>query len=464
MHLKLSDLTESDLHQFWKTSRYFSHPLKSVEDHRIEVIRRGRHNTDGGPDFRDAVIRIDGRIRQGDVELHLQAKDWFTHGHHQDPAYNHVVLHVALDSGAVPPALFCENGLSVSQVLVPGDVLGVRAAEQETQQSLPIFDCPLSAAPRNKILATIQRAGELRFQQKVEALREQIQSVSWDQLLYTALCEGLGYSKNKAPFRKLAELLPIDLLFAELLRTRENPDVLISSLLLGAAGLLKPCAAHGAVDAEIQSFLTPRREIWRRYQHVLQLKPLSEAAWQFFRLRPQNFPTRRLAALAELVLRFYRTGMIESLLSLLAAPRRSLKRKIAELRRLFLVPAQGFWQRHYDFRSAKSPATVKGLGHLLGTARADDLIVNVVLPVLSLYAEEVTDAAVGNRVRELYAGFPGLQENVITKAMRRQLGLPRQGSGAVRTMACLQQGLIGLAQNYCRPLACEACMQLTENG
>ncbi|RME00910.1 MAG: DUF2851 family protein, partial [Calditrichaeota bacterium] len=270
------ELSEADLHSFWKSSRYFSRPLQTYDGKPLEIVRRGRHNLDSGPDFKNATLRIQGRLMQGDVEIHLQARDWVHHGHHRDPAYNHVILHVSLDAIPPPQKIYRENGLDVDQLLVPETaIVQEKNAEAMSLSELPLLECPLGKQSPAKINATVQKAGGMRFQQKMLSYREQLVSVSWDQLLYTGLCEGLGYAKNQKPFRKLAEKVPIDLLFSELREVgKEDAELRISSILFGAAGLLQAPDAGGGMDAEIKNYLLPRQHLWRNLRHVLQIQPM----------------------------------------------------------------------------------------------------------------------------------------------------------------------------------------------
>jgi hypothetical protein len=462
---KSPKLREQELHYFWKHSRYFSQPLLSTQKHQIEVIHRGRYNLDAGPDFISAVFKIDEKLYEGDVEIHLDARDWLAHGHHTDPAYNRVLLHLSLDLGTSPKELFCENSRELLQLVIPVTALPTRKAGKiQANENLLLAFCPLRNEPLPKITTTVMAAGKMRFQQKTAQFREQIHETSWDQLLYRGISEALGYAKNQKPFRQLAERVPIDLLFNELRNLRAiEPGVFVPAILFGAAGLLK-FPERGACDAEVAAYLSPRVEIWRTMQHTLQIHPLPEASWQFFRLRPQNFPTRRIAALAELILRFYRIGMLETFAGILSENRKNTKIMMKALRELLTVAANGFWKEYFDFKSKIAPGVRSQPGALLGEKMADEIVVNIILPVVNLFAQESGNAILSNRVMEVYAACPRLQSNVVTRKMQKQLfgngaqkGIPPAGSE-------YQQGLIHLHKNYCLPLKCEECLAITSQA
>lgn len=458
-------LSERDMHRFWRTASLRDYQLRTLDGRDVEVVSPGRYNGDAGPDFREATLRIAGDLVQGDLEFHLDADDWRNHGHHHDAAYNRVILHIVLTCRPDEPTVELENGQRIPQLVLSEQMLvqGLYRAEL-SQAQLPFWDCPLSLEAQSCRDTTVLHAGRDRFVHKAEAFEEQLQGDSWDQVLYEGICEALGYSKNQKPFRRLAALVPIDLLFSELTQqVRDDAEIWVSAILFGAAGLLRPAEPRGVVDQEILNYLEPRRRIWESLRHVLQIRPMRPEEWQFFRLRPQNFPTRRLAALARIVVRFFHQGMLESLVAVVSDAALKPARVIAELRSRFLVEADVFWRAHYDFRS-RSPLMARSpIPTLLGKNRADDLVINVVLPVLLAFARHAHNAPLQNRIFEVYSCYPALQENLITRRMRQQLygaTAPLRDNPSHRT-AAFQQGLLHLFKMYCRPLSCQACLAIT---
>lgn len=484
-----ADFSEQALHQLWQQGRLPAALLRTTEAQIVEVVNPGDYNRDGGPDFRRATLRLAGKIQQGDVELHLDANDWFGHNHHRDPKYNDVILHVALAGPNPPDKIVKENGLTVPQILLPLDesflrIDAIAAAPQPASSASPspsLLECPLSRTTAEKIHATVRHVGLLRLVAKAEAFAEQVANTSWDQAVYRGLAEAMGYDKNQEPFRRIADLLPVDLVFGELRASRETqPALVLDAMLFGAAGFLSSWPAPENIpDAEIAALLAPRLKLWEPLQHALQIRPLRREAWQFFRLRPPNFPTRRLAGFSALLLKFYRDGLLEHLAGLfLSAAKVSLKQRtkaiVAELLNYFICPADDFWRTHYDFLSTALEKGKRGArakdenvttaqtnyGDLIGRDRALDILVNIVLPALRHYGRQAGDAHLQNLVQEVSGSFPRLQENQITRAMRQQLSQQFPVSRTVATSAMTQQGLIHLQKLYCRPLRCEECLGL----
>jgi len=473
-----STFSEQALHQLWLQRRISNDLLRTTDGQSLEIINPGEYNRDAGPDFRRATLRLGGKILQGDVELHLDANDWFNHQHHLDPKYNDVILHLALVTPEAPAQILKENGLPVPHVLLPLDE-NILRLDQANESAPVLFDCPLSRTSPEKIHATVRHVGLLRLTAKAEAFAEQVANSSWDQAVYRGLAEAMGYDKNQEPFRRLAELLPVELVFSELRASREaqQPAVLLDAILFGAAGFFSSLPAPEKIpDAEMAAFIAPRLKLWEPLQHALQIRSLRREAWQFFRLRPPNFPTRRLAGLSALLLKFYRDGLLEHLAGLfLASAKVSVKMRtkaiVAELLNYFICPADDFWRTHYDFSPAASakgeietaplvPA-LTNYGDLIGRDRALDILVNIILPALWHYGRQAGDAHLQNLAQEVYSGFPRLQENQITRAMRQQLSRQFPVSRTIAASALRQQGLIHLQKLYCRPLRCEACLGLT---
>ncbi len=456
---RLIEISEAQLHELWRQQKIPREFLRTIDGQPVEIINTGQYNREGGPDFRRATLRLGDRILQGDIEIHVHARDWNAHGHHLDPAYNEVILHLAVHLPSASEssiAILRENGLPVPQMSFPVDMVSAPSTQQAT-----FGFCPLSQTSPEKIIATVRQAGLLRLEDKANAFAELWALTSWDQVIYRGLAEAMGYDKNQEAFRRLAELLPIELLFAELRAAREiAPETLLDALLFGAAGFL----ARDCVDAENMEFVAPRSRLWEELRHKLQIRPLQREAWQFFRLRPPNFPTRRLAALSALILKFYRVGILEHLLAAVATRRKHPRILMHELVQQAICPASGFWQWHYDLRNLQRPARRSSRAEdLIGRERALDIVANIFMPVLWLYYREAGDGILQCLVQEAYGTLPMLQENLITRRMRQQLADQYPVHQKVARAACSQQGMIHLHKLYCRPLRCRECLALTES-
>ncbi len=467
MELKVHD-QEILLQRLWKSRTLFSGPMTTLGGKPVEILFGGSHNTDAGPDFKDAVVKIDGRILHGDVEVHLNASGWYGHKHHNDPAYNGVILHIV--SSAKPDAepVRREDGVFVEQVLVALDAATIASLKDKAPDDEPdesgtqvIAGCPLSREKREKIEATIRAAGEIRFQDKVSQLREALRNDSWNQVLYQKMLEALGYAKNQKQFRRLAELVPFETLNAEMQWVKdEMAEMRCSALLFGAAGLLPSTSGErAALDVETRQYVTQLLDLWEGMSRRLEIKPMRPHEWQFFRLRPLNFPTRRLAGFVQMMMKTHKHGLLETCAGIVRRHLQALDKVSSELESAIKQRATGFWRGRYRFENRPDARAATREPLLIGKSRARDILVNILFPALYLYGEESNDSRLKNAAIELYRRFPRLTDNTITRAMSEQL----HGRELSLRFAMQQQGLLHLNALYCRSLECARCLQISED-
>ena len=84
---------EQLLHYTWKYKFFPLKELTTTTGQLLEVIDCGQANTNAGPDFFNAKIKLDGVLWVGNIEIHRSSSDWFKHGHHTNPVYDSVILH-----------------------------------------------------------------------------------------------------------------------------------------------------------------------------------------------------------------------------------------------------------------------------------------------------------------------------------------------------------------------------------
>lgn len=227
----------------------------------VEVLHPGQSRGGGGPDFRDAVLRLGKALVRGDVEVHLTSQGWRQHRHHHDPGYNRVVLHPVLRCSA--PWVATEAGSRVPVLLLhPGE--GTARCRGE----------PAAAG------GWLDAWGEERFLEKAAHFRSRLALAEAEpgQVLYAGLLDALGYGGDREGFRRLARRLPLrELEEAGQGREPEERHSLVASRLLRAAG---------------EAGLRPQG-------------------------RPLNRPERRLEALAHLLVRYGQAGLLAGMAGLL---------------------------------------------------------------------------------------------------------------------------------------------------
>jgi len=376
----LRQVPEALLAKLWRARAARRRSLTTQDGGRLRVLYPGRPSADAGPDFRDALLLVQGRgVTKGDVEVHVRQRDWHGHGHHLDPNYDGVVLHAALKTdGSKDTPLACGSRVPVVSLkaLLDGRRWARPVADPWTLLARHGFRRPTSAEEMGRLL---DRAGDQRFLIRAQALGRWL---AWEepcQVLYEALLETLGYSRNRKAFRELARTVPY----------RE-----VRELALRRAP-------------------TERR----RLVTGVMLRGCEGLEWHTFRVRPCNHPRRRVVGAALLVCRHLEKGLVEG-----------LEEHVRH--RSWRALLQGIEARGDDGRA------------LVGRGRAGDAAVNVVLPFFYARGRLCGAVSLRDASLKLYRDFPPLQENELTREMQYLILPPawkRLASSARR-----QQGLIHL--------------------
>ncbi len=415
--------------------------LISTEDGPISVIYPGRINGDNGPDFRDAVIVNRLRLMKGDVEVHVRSSDWYDHRHDTDAAYNNVILHVAMWHDCSVPTLL-ESGKRIPLLCLAG---ALRHQAYLLPYTLPCFRM-LDHMDRPTLKKILTNAGEERFKQKAmhfqaEILNAALTGLSVEeaagQVLYKGVMRALGYAKNTKPFADLAGRMPL-----RSIQSREGL-ALKQAFLLGTAGLLPSQRRRGKCDKreEVQGL----ERMWQSEDR--KGETMKESDWNLSHIYPNNSPVRRIIAQSCLLDRYCDRRLLAGILQLVKDT--PLCRGHRVLQNGLTIDSDGYWRDHFDF-GVRSKTRMSAL---LGSSKAAEIVVNVILPFAFAWGELAGEAKLMKKPVDLYRTYPRLAENCITRHMANQLCL-EQFSGFT---ACDQQGLIHIFRNYCREGRCSEC-------
>ncbi|MBN1999796.1 DUF2851 family protein, partial [candidate division KSB1 bacterium] len=418
-------------------------------------------NSDSGPDFLHALIVVDGNMVRGDVEFHAVASDWYAHGHHRDARYNNVILHVVTMNCPADAKTIRQDGKSVPIVDLDRYLeKPAECMEADTTPSVRVRECSCALAECDSqvIRKILEQAGDIRLYEKAARMYEQRMRFSWNQIFYQSVLEALGYSKNQVPFRKLAELLPIKTLW-EYIWSDPLPLARLKceAYLLGAAGLL-PSQSTGnndLSDSSVAEYVFQLESAWDRFPLRRKIDPLKPENWHFFRQRPQNFPTVRIAAAAVLILRFLADGFTGKFSQLLHSCATQVYSIPKELEQLFSVTVKGFWACHYRFFNCGHSLNQKSR-QIVGRERARDIVINVLLPGIVAFAVEEQNGKTQSLMKKVYAIYPPLAENKITRSMRKKIGISFKNVNY--KLVRYQQGLIYLSKMVCQPGNCRRCL------
>ncbi len=408
--------------------------LLTDQGEHFRKIYAGRPVSGPGCDFQDAIFAIDGRLMLGDVELHVDAREWYMHGHHRDNRYNNVALHVVMwHSGDIPTVL--ENGRMIPTVSLRTlmETTGDSGCQvNQNQPLLPARTCPAAQMVRKGgMLQTIlAECGHKRFEAKADYFRTVQGENDAEQMLFRGIMGALGYSRNTSAFEKLADLISCETLKREAVGGR----TLVVALMLGSAGLLE-CSKNRSTEKTNSGYYVELKRLWQRSGRE---PAMSREEWCLYGIRPGNTPLYRIEAAAELVMRYRKSGFLSGMLELLqAAPDHNYH---AGLEEGLIV------ERTDNMRRKKRPA-------LLGKMRAGEIVVNIILPYLYSYALAAKRKTLAEKALRLYSCYPATGQNYITRLMAGNLGV---GHGASMN-ACSQQGLLYIFKTYCRHRACASC-------
>ena len=412
-----------ELLQFiWEQQLFERKDLRTVDGELVEVLKPGRLHKNSGPDLQDGQVRIGGQLWAGNIEIHIKSSEWFAHGHEKDPTYDNVVLHVVFEHdmdirtnvGARIPTLELKDRIQPESV----------AAYQELMHAQSWIPCAsqFAQADQSRLSMWLERLLIERLERKcaeVETIYRQLGNDAAE-TFWHMLARGFGFKTNAEPFGILARVLPLKVL----LKYRGDPFRL-ESLLFGQAGLLQ-------VD-----FLDDHPQRLQHEHRVLAglhaLKPAPLAAWSFGRLRPPNFPTIRLAQLAQLIAKS--DGTFSQLLE---------HDDPASILGHLDVEAIGYWTDHYRFDRETDPTPKR-----LGRSSAELLIINTIVPYLFAMGRARGDEALQERALKLLERLPP-EHNTILEGWAK-LGLKAD-------TAARSQALIELKNSYCGQRRCLSCV------
>ena len=415
----------------------------------LKIIYPGRINDDRGADFRDAVIAINGELMKGDIEVHVKSSDWQAHRHHRDPVYNRVILHVVMWHNA-KAATKLQDGTSIHILALHKYVRSPINRWSGRIEPLASLNMPcLKASERlTGIMAEIlDSAGEERFLVKAVKFQADLAKMGASQSLYQGIMGALGYSKNKLPFLELARRLPLQILESITQGKISDEECLArqQALLLGTAGLLPSQRQSRHQENELDDkWIDKLERLWTSYPHTKAMPP---NAWHLFKVRPNNSPIRRLAAMTYLILHYRGRGIFEELVNLVKEVPTS--QGYHRLEKGLVVTTNGYWASHFDFGSGSRIRNQS----LIGSRRADDIVVNVLLPFTLAWSKVTSQPELERKALDLYRRYPKLAVNSVERHMKNQLGLNSNLVNSARR----QQGLIHIYNTLCTQGKCNCC-------
>lgn len=405
----------------WKHRLWRSEDMVTNTGKKVRVVDPGLLNTDAGPDFFNAKIEIDGHMWVGNVEMHYRATDWKRHHHDSDKAYDSVILHVvAKDDAPVRRT----NG-----ELIPQLVLEVSPQFNADYASLvgATIEVPcatkIKQVPHLTIVEWVEGLAFERLHGKVERIHQLLDSFngSWEDVCYVTLARNFGFGINNDAFERLARRTPLRLL------GKHSDSVLqIEALLFGQAGMLD--AQKPGMDSYYNQLCTEYAFLSNKFQ----LTPMEKESWKLFRIRPQNFPYRRIAMLAQFI-----EGGFRMMNRILEAEGEK------EMRALFEVELSGYWTKHYTFGKPNERATAT-----LSRNSTDIILINTVAPLLYAYGELTGNYEMTDKAIKLLEDLRAESNSIVSHFVAYGIDCPD---------ALTSQALVQLKREYCDARKCIYC-------
>jgi len=406
-------MQEDFLHYIWKHKKIQTNSLKTNHGEALLIHSVGAYNLNAGPDFFNAKIEIDNQLWAGNVEIHVKSSDWFLHNHEQDIAYDNVILHVVWEhdtevyrnNNTVIPTLELKNYLS-NNLISNYDKLFSKQNKW--------INCENDFATTNDFVLDnwLERLYFERLERKTEAIEMLLKASKndWEAVLFKMLAKNFGLKVNGEAFLSLAESID----FSMIRKTQSNQQVL-EALLFGQSGLLEKDIQNGY-------YLNLVKE-YQFLKQKFQLETTQVLPFQFFRLRPLNFPTIRLSQLASLYHKH-----------------QNLFSKVIEINtldgfyKLFKVSTSQFWKTHYTFQK-ESKASIK----TASKSFIDLLIINTIIPLKFCYAKQKG-------------------QDIDASILKIITAIPSDSLKKVSSSALKSQAFIQLKTMYCDKNKCLKCV------
>lgn len=414
-------MKEEFLHYLWQYKLFSKRNLISVKGKVVEILDSGSYNSNTGADFLNSKLKIDNQLWVGNVEVHVKSSDWYAHHHEQDKNYDAVILHVVWEHDT---EVFMKNNrplptVALENVVQKEVLINYRRLFLKEQRWIP---CEKQIAEINSFLLNnwLERLYFERLENKSVVIKELLQKSNndYETVLFQLLAKNFGLKVNRAAFLELAQSFN----FSVLRKVQFNEEQL-SALLFGQAGFL--------VDQIEDSYYQQLQNEYTYLKHKYKLEPMAKYRFQFFRMRPNNFPTVRIAQLVGLYNKY------QSLFS-----RVMDVNKIEDFYNLFTIEVNEFWKTHYTFES-ESKKSVKRLTKSF----IDLLIINTIIPLKFVYEEargEVNEEGLLQLIQQLKPE----NNSIISKFAVLQIKAKN---------AFESQTLLELKNNYCAEKRCLQC-------
>ncbi|MDF2853689.1 MAG: hypothetical protein K0S31_4374 [Sphingobacterium multivorum] len=415
-------VTENLMQFIWKLRLFRANGLHSTDGEPLAVVHVGQYNTDSGPDFLMSHIRCKDNDWFGHVEMHIQSSDWDRHCHQEDAVYNNVILHVVWRNDKV---IYRNDGTSIPTLVlseyVEQHLLERYSTMMNAKSSIPC-EFQLGSIDLFKKSMWLSTLAVERLEMKVQQvllILDQF-NTDWEKTLWVWICRCIGLKVNADTFQELGEKLPWNILQ----KYRSNLFK-IEALFFGVSGLL--------IQESGSEYMKQLAGEFEYQKHIHGIEVVY-GVWKRMRMRPYNFPERRIAQLAVL---FSKNEL--GVAKILAVDDLERARKLFKIASL-----SDYFDGHFSFgKKTKIKETLR-----LGNETIDTLVINVIIVFLFSYGKYFSIQTYIDRALTLLEQLPSEKNMVV-----RQFA---QYDWQVQS-ALQSQGILQLKRFYCDRKRCLHC-------
>ena len=416
-------MNEEFLYYVWKYKIFTDINLQTSDAKEVSILKAGIHNKNSGPDFLNAQVKIDHQLWAGNVEMHVKSSDWYLHKHEEDTNYDAVILHVVWEHDV---DVFMKNNKALATLelknFVSKELLENYNSLVYHQQKFIPCENQLTTIDEFLLNNWLERLYFERLEHKSTFIKELLldTNADFEAVLFQLLAKNFGLKVNGEPFLQLATSMDFSVVRKERFDLEQ-----LTALFFGQAGFLEE-------DLE-EHYHQQLKEKYRylKHKHKHKLNFISKNTFQFFRMRPQNFPTIRIAQLASLL--YTHQNLFSKLMNI---------NKKEDFYDLFSFEVDAFWKTHFTFESDSKKSPKK-----LTKSFVDLIIINTIIPLKFVYLQ--SRGVVGeNGIIQLIKQVSSEKNNIISNFAALEI----KAKNAMES-----QALIQLKNNYCTKKRCLQC-------
>jgi len=412
-------MNENFLQFVWQQQLFDKKELYSVDEKRIEIIHPGFLNTDSGPDFFNAKIKIENQLWAGNIEIHVKSSDWNKHKHNVNSSYDNVILHVVKEFDM---DIKTTKGIKIPSLILKYNPILYNNYTKLITNKGPIpcsnffdkIDSFYIKSWQNRLLVE-------RFERKTFDVLKLFKENknSWEETFYIFLAKNFGFKLNSLPFELLAKSLPLKSILKQ-----KDSLLQIEAMLFGQAGLLE-------TDCNDDYFKLLVRE-YTFLAEKYKLQKLDSNLWKYLRLRPVNFPTIRIAQFASVLHKNINifSQIIDS-------------KNVKKICTLFDVSISDYWHNHYQFCKDSKKRIKK-----LGKNSIDGILINTVALFLFAFGEQKQKSEYKEKALDLLETIKSEKNSIISKWEINNI-IPENSFES--------QALLELYNEYCKKSKCLQC-------